>query len=133
LRNCGFTAGRTLDDDPLACTPPVIAPGSPPGSFRPNMRAWRCFLLPHKKSMIEDGFEGVGLALAAVAICLGLAYVLFVGVAATVLLALARRSHWGDDDDAGDDGQDYQHAAAANKGRAYDDTASRRRWRRVVE
>ena len=26
--------------------------------------------------MIEDGFEGVGLALAAVAICLGLAYVI---------------------------------------------------------
>jgi hypothetical protein len=82
--------------------------------------------------MIEDGFEGVGLALAAVAICLGLAYVLFVGVAATVLLALGRRSHWDDDDDASDDGQDCQHAAAAKKERAYDDTASRRRWRRVV-
>jgi hypothetical protein len=68
------------------------------------MRARRRFLLPHKKSMIEDGFEGVGLALAAVAICLGLAYVLFVGVAATVLRALARQSPWGDDDDAADDG-----------------------------
>ena len=54
--------------------------------------------------MIEDGFEGIGLALAAVAICLGLAYVLFVGVAATVLRALARQSPWGDDDDAADDG-----------------------------
>ena len=105
--------GRTLDDDPLAFTPPVIARGSPPGSFRPNLRARRRFLLPHEKSMIEDGFEGVGLALAAVAICLGLAYVLFVGVAAAVLLALARRSHCGDDDD--------------------EDAASSGRWRRVVD
>jgi hypothetical protein len=133
LRRGGFTPGRTLDDDPLAFTPPVIARGSPPGSFRPNLRARRRFLLPHKKSMIEGGFEGVGLALAAAAIGIGLAYVLFVGVAAAVLLALARRSHCGDDDDAGGDGQDYQHAAAAKKERAYEDVASRPRWRRVVE
>jgi hypothetical protein len=62
------------------------------------MRARRRFLLPHKKYMIENGFEGIGLALVAVAICLGLACILLVGVAAAVLLALARRSHFSDDD-----------------------------------
>jgi hypothetical protein len=115
-----FHPGRRQDDDPLLLTPPVIAPGSPPGSFRPNLRARRRFPSRPKKSMIENGFEGVGLAFAAVAICLGLACVLFVGVAAAVLLALARRSHFGDDDDARDDGQDYRHAAAAQKERAYE-------------
>jgi hypothetical protein len=113
----------------MAFTPPVIARGSPPGSFRPNLRARRRFLLPHKNYMIGNGFEGVGLAFAAIAICLGLACVLFVGVAAAVLLALARRSHRGDDDDR----QNYQHAAVAKKERAYEVAASRRRRRRVVE
>jgi hypothetical protein len=132
LRHGGFPR-EDLDDDPLAFTPPVIAWGSPPGSFRPNPRARRRFPSQPEKSMIENGFEGVGLAFAAVAVCLGLACVLFVGVAAAVLLALARRSHYGDDGEAADDGQAYQHAAAPKKERAYEDAASRRRWRRVVE
>jgi hypothetical protein len=63
--------------------------------------------LPHKKYMIENGFEGIGLALVAVAICLGLACILLVGVGAAVFLALARRSPFSDDDDAGNDRQDY--------------------------
>jgi hypothetical protein len=92
------------------------------------MRARLRFLLPHKKYMIENGFEGIGLALVSVAICLGLAYILLVGVAAAVLLALARRSHFSDDDDAGNDRQDYRHAAAAKKGHTYEDVASGRRW-----
>jgi hypothetical protein len=92
------------------------------------MRARRRFLLPHKKYMIENGFEGIGLALVAVAICLGLACILLVGVAAAVLLALARRSPFSDDDDAGNDRQAYQHAAAAKKGHTYEDVASGRRW-----
>jgi hypothetical protein len=71
--------------------------------------------LPHKKYMIENGFEGIGLALVAVAICLGLACILLVGVGAAVFLALARRSPFSDDDDAGNDRQDYQHAAAAKE------------------
>jgi hypothetical protein len=133
LRHGGFTPREDLDDNPLAFTPPVIARGSPPSSFRPNLRARRRFPSQRKKSMIGNGFEGVGLAFAAIAICLGLACVLFVGVAAAVLLALARRSHCGDDDDAGNDPQDYPHAAAARKERAYEAAASRRRWRRVVE
>ena len=61
--------------------------------------------MPHKKYMIENGFEGIGLALVAVAICLGLACILLVGVAAAVLLAVARRLYSGDDDDAADDRQ----------------------------
>jgi hypothetical protein len=80
------------------------------------MRARRRFLLPHKKYMIENGFEGIGLALVAVAICLGLACILLVGVAAAVLLALARRSDFSDDDEAGNDRQDYQHAQPPRKG-----------------
>ena len=86
--------------------------------------------------MIENGFEfGIGLALAAfgVAICLGLAYMLFVGVSTAVLLALARRSARGGDDDAGDDRQDNQHAVVAKKERANEDAALRRRSWRVVE
>jgi hypothetical protein len=92
------------------------------------MRARRRFLLPHKKYMIENGFEGIGLALVSVAICLGLACILLVGVAAAVLLALARRSHFSDDDDAGNDRQDSRHAAAAKKGHTYEDVPSGRRW-----
>ena len=92
------------------------------------MRARLRFLLPHKKYMIENGFEGIGLALVAVAICLGLACILLVGVGAAVFLALARRSPFSDDDDAGNDRQDYQHAAAAKKGHTYEDVASGRRW-----
>jgi hypothetical protein len=81
------------------------------------MRARRRFLLPHKKYMIENGFEGIGLVLVAVPICLGLACILLVGVGAAVFLALARRSPFSDDDDAGNDRQDYQHAAAAKRRR----------------
>jgi hypothetical protein len=79
------------------------------------MRARRRFLLPHKKYMIENGFGSIGLALVAVAICLGLACILLVGVAAAVFLAVARRSPYGDDDDAGNDRRDYQHAAAVKR------------------
>jgi hypothetical protein len=55
--------------------------------------------------MIENGFKDIGLALVAVAICLGLACILLVGVAAAVFLALGRRSPFSDDDDAGNDRQ----------------------------
>jgi hypothetical protein len=79
--------------------------------------------------MIENGFEfGIGLALAAfgVAICLGLACMVFVGVSTAVLLALARRSARGGDDDADDDRQDYQqHAVVAKKEHANENAA----WR----
>ena len=80
-------------------------PGLVAGLVPPQYASPAAFRLKYEKYMIENGFEfGIGLALAAVAICLGLAYVLFVGVAATVLRALARQSPWGDDDDAADDG-----------------------------
>src|SRR5277367_6536335 len=78
------------------------------GLVPPQYASPAAFRLQYEKYMIENGFEfGIGLALAAfgVAICLGLAYVLFVGVSTAVLLALARRSARGDDD-AGDDRQD---------------------------
>ncbi len=65
--------------------------------------------------MTENGLEfGIRLAVAAFAI-VGLACMLFVGVAAAVLLALGRRSYRGGYDDAADDRQDYQHIVAAEK------------------
>ena len=43
------------------------------------MRARRRFLLPHKKYMIEDGFEGIGLAI--------LPFVLYAALAPWVMRA----------------------------------------------
>jgi hypothetical protein len=69
------------------------------------MRARRRFILQSEKYMIEGGFEfGVRLAVAVFAVA-GLACMLFVGVAAAVLLALARRLYRRGDDDAADNRQ----------------------------
>jgi hypothetical protein len=111
-------------------------PGLVAGLVPPQYASPAAFRLKYEKYMIENGFEfGIGLALAAfsVAICLGLAYMLFVGVSTAVLVALARRAARGGDDDAGDDRQDYQHAVVAKKERANEDAAWRRRSWRVVE
>jgi hypothetical protein len=60
------------------------------GLVPPQYASRAALLLPHKKYMIENGFEGIGLALVAGAICLGLACIVLIGVGAAVLLALAR-------------------------------------------
>jgi hypothetical protein len=125
-----------LDDDPLPLAPPVIPLGLVAGLVPPQYASPATFRLQYKTNMIENGFEfGIGLALAAfgVAICLGLACMLFVGVSTAVLLALARRSAHGGDDDARDDRHDYQHDVVAKKERANEDAAWRRRSWRVVE
>src|SRR5277367_4621285 len=97
------------------------------GLVPPQYASPATFRLQYETYMIENGFEfGIGLALAAfgVAICLGLACMVFVGVSTAVLLALARRSARGGDDDADDDRQDYQqHAVVAKKEHANENAA----------